>query len=164
MSKIFEWEIPLQGSIYWSGGESFPLKRLSSPPPKKKKFSWEKNIRLFQIKIFFDDDFKESVKVTNVQKCDFSQSGWPNSQLPIRNLLSYDAQTWWLLVFILKARSDHILAKLINQGGGLLLLFSHRDVTKIRKWKNFPLLENFWNWHEGLILGREERFCIKLTF
>ena len=23
--------------------------------------------------IFFDDDFKESVKVTNVQKCDFSQ-------------------------------------------------------------------------------------------
>ena len=34
----------------------------------------EKNLKLFQIKIFFDDDFKESVKVTNVQKCDFSQS------------------------------------------------------------------------------------------
>ena len=33
-----------------------------------------KKIKLFQIKIFFDDDFKESVKVTNVRKCDFSQS------------------------------------------------------------------------------------------
>ena len=40
-------------------------------PPKS--FS-EKNLKLFQIKIFFDDDFKESVKVTSVQKCDFSQS------------------------------------------------------------------------------------------
>ena len=52
-------------------GEAFPLpKRLSSPP---KSFP-EKNLKLFQRKIFFDDDFKESVKVTNVQKCDFSQS------------------------------------------------------------------------------------------
>ena len=34
----------------------------------------KKKLPLFQIKIFFDDDFKESVKVTNVQKCDFSQS------------------------------------------------------------------------------------------
>ena len=42
----------------------------ASPP---KSFP-EKNLNLFQIKIFFDDDFKESVKVTNVQKCNFSQS------------------------------------------------------------------------------------------
>ena len=34
----------------------------------------KKNLKLFQIKTFFDDDFKESVKVTNVQKCNFSQS------------------------------------------------------------------------------------------
>ena len=34
----------------------------------------KKNLQLFQIKIFLDDDFKELVKVTNVQKCDFSQS------------------------------------------------------------------------------------------
>ena len=40
-------------------------------PPKSLP---EKKLKLFQIKIFFDDDFKESVKVTNVQKCDFSQS------------------------------------------------------------------------------------------
>ena len=46
----------------------------ASPPPQKKKFYWKKNLQLFQIKIFFDDDFKGSVKVTNVQKCDFSQS------------------------------------------------------------------------------------------
>ena len=38
------------------------------------KFSWKKTLKLFQIKIFFDDDFKESVNVTNVQKCNFSQS------------------------------------------------------------------------------------------
>ena len=44
-------------------GGSFPPKVLLN-----------KNLQLFQIKIFFDDDFKESVKVTNVQKCDFSQS------------------------------------------------------------------------------------------
>ena len=37
-------------------------------------FLTKKNLKLFQIKIFFDDDFKESVKVTNVQKCNFSQS------------------------------------------------------------------------------------------
>ena len=34
------------------------------PPPKKKSFTERKNLQLFQIKIFFDDDFKESVKVT----------------------------------------------------------------------------------------------------
>ena len=50
-----------QGPIYWGG----------KLPPKS--FT-EKKLQLFQIKIFFDDDFKESVKVTNVQKCDFSQS------------------------------------------------------------------------------------------
>ena len=44
----------------------------ASPP--KTSFTEKKNLLLFQIKIFFDDDFKESVKVTNVQKCDFSQS------------------------------------------------------------------------------------------
>ena len=44
------------------GGEASPPKVL----PKKK-------FMLFQVKIFFDDDFKESVKVPNVQKCDFSK-------------------------------------------------------------------------------------------
>ena len=34
----------------------------------------KKILKLFQLKIFFDNDFKESVKVTSVQKCDFSQS------------------------------------------------------------------------------------------
>ena len=38
-----------------------------------KRFSWKKNYKLFQILILFDDNIKESVKVTNVQKCDFSQ-------------------------------------------------------------------------------------------
>ena len=51
-------------------GGSFPPNVSASPP---KSFP-EKNLKLFQIKIFFDDDFKESVKVTDVQKCDFSQS------------------------------------------------------------------------------------------
>ena len=46
------------------GGGSFPPKVLL-----------KKHLELFQIKIFFDGDFKESVKVTNVQKCDFSQFG-----------------------------------------------------------------------------------------
>ena len=45
----------------------------ASPPPPPQSFT-EKNSQLFQMKIFFDDDFKESVKVTNLQKCDFSQS------------------------------------------------------------------------------------------
>ena len=43
------------------------------PPPKKKVFP-EKLLKVFQIMILFDDDIKESVKATNVQKCDFSQS------------------------------------------------------------------------------------------
>ena len=65
LSTWVTWE-RYQGSIYWGGGGRGEL-----PPPKSFP---EKNLKLFQIKIFFDDDFKESVKVTNVQKCNFSQS------------------------------------------------------------------------------------------
>ena len=83
--------------------------------------------------------------------------GWPNSQLPIRNLLSYDAQTWWLLVFILKTPFGHILAKLVHQGG-CCCSFLIETSQKFWKWKIFPMLENCWNWHGGSILGREERF------
>ena len=45
----------VQGSIYWRGGGE-------ASPPTKKSFT-EKKLQLFQIKIFLDDDFKESVKV-----------------------------------------------------------------------------------------------------
>ena len=41
--------------------------------PPKKSFT-EKKITAISKQYLFDDDFKESVKVTNVQKCDFSQS------------------------------------------------------------------------------------------
>ena len=81
--------------------------------------------------------------------------GWPNSQLPIR--LSNDAQTWWLLVFILETPFGHILAKLVNQGG-CCCSFLIETSQKFWKWKTFPMLENCWNWHGGSILGREERF------
>ena len=83
--------------------------------------------------------------------------GWPNSQLPIRNLLSYDAQTWWLLVFILETPFGHISAKLVNQGG-CCCSFLIETSQKFWKWKIFPMLENCWNWLGGSILGREERF------
>ena len=36
------------------------------PAPDKKKVFPEKNLNLFQILMFFDDDIKESVKATNV--------------------------------------------------------------------------------------------------
>ena len=72
--------------------------------------------------------------------------GWPNLQLPFRNLLFYDAQTLWILV---KTYSDQILAKLINQEGGgwCCCSFLIETSQKFWKWKNFLLLENFWNWH-----------------
>ena len=61
---------PLPGFYLLGGwGEAYPQTSQLSP---QKTFSG-KNLKLFQIKISFDDDFKESVKVTNVQKCDFSQ-------------------------------------------------------------------------------------------
>ena len=66
--------------------------------------------------------------------------GWPNSQLTIRNLLLYDAETWWLLVFVLKAHSDQILAKLINQGG-CCCSFAIETSQKFWKWKNFLCLK-----------------------
>ena len=59
--------------FYLLGGRGKLPSNVSAPPPSKKSFR-EKNLQLFQIKIFFDDDFKESVKITNVQKCNFSQS------------------------------------------------------------------------------------------
>ena len=34
----------------------------------------KKKLKLFQRHILFDDDIKESVKATNVQKCNFGQS------------------------------------------------------------------------------------------
>ena len=74
--------------------------------------------------------------------------GWQNSQLPIRNLLSYDAQTWWLLVFILETPFSHISAKLVNQGG-CCCSFLIETSQKFWKWKIFPMLENCWNWHGG---------------
>ena len=51
------------------GGGSLPPNVSASP----KSFP-EKKFKAISNKDFFDDDFKESVKVTNVQKCDFSQS------------------------------------------------------------------------------------------
>ena len=59
--------------FYLLGGDGgkLPSNVSASPTPK---VLLKKKLQLFQIKIFFDDDFKESVKVTNVQKCDFSQS------------------------------------------------------------------------------------------
>ena len=45
------------------GGGSFP----------PQKVSLEKNLKLFQIKISFDYDFKESVKITSVQNYDLRQ-------------------------------------------------------------------------------------------
>ena len=51
----------LQGSIHWGGGEG-------ELPPKS--FSGKK-FEAISNKDLFDDDFKESVKVTGVQKCDF---------------------------------------------------------------------------------------------
>ena len=54
---------PLPGFYLLGGGGKLPPQKTF--PGKK--------FKLFQIKISFDDDFKESVKVTNVQKCNFSQ-------------------------------------------------------------------------------------------
>ena len=53
-------------------GGSFPHPSNVSASPQK--FFLKKNIKLFQILILFDDDINESVKATNVQKCNFSQS------------------------------------------------------------------------------------------
>ena len=61
--------------------------------------------------------------------------GWPNSQLPIRNLLLYDTQTWWLS-FYPKDTFWPNFSK-IDQSGGSPLLFSHWDVPKILKMKIF---------------------------
>ena len=46
----------------------------SFPPPQKKSFPEKKFKAISNKDLFFDNDFKESVKVTNVQKCNFSQS------------------------------------------------------------------------------------------
>ena len=51
----------LSGFYLLGGGEGGEGE--ASPP----KVLLKKKLQLFQIKIFFDDDFKESVKVTNVQ-------------------------------------------------------------------------------------------------
>ena len=53
-------------------GRRFPQTSYLTPPPQQKVFPEKKT--LFQMLILFDDDIKESVKATNVQKCNFSQS------------------------------------------------------------------------------------------
>ena len=69
--------------------------------------------------------------------------GWPNSQLPFKNLLLYDAQSLWLLVFTIKTCSDEILAKLVNHGS-CCCFFLIETFQKFWEWKNFRLLENCW--------------------
>ena len=73
--------IPLISLFYLLGdGEKLPPKRLTpfflhlcSSPPKKKVFP-EENLKAVSNDDLFDDDIKESLKATNVQKCNFSQS------------------------------------------------------------------------------------------
>ena len=65
--------VPPTPGFYLLRGRGEASPQTSQLPHPPKSFT-EKNLQLFQIKIFFDDNFKESVKVTNVQKCDFSQS------------------------------------------------------------------------------------------
>ena len=76
------------------------------------------------------------------------------TQLLIRNLLSYDAQTWWLLVFILKTHSDQILAKLINQGVAAALLKSKhpKNVENEKLSSAWQLLKLNDSGHKKLIL------------
>ena len=59
--------------FYLLGGRGEASPQTSQVPPPKKSFP-EKKFKAISNKDIFDDDFKESVKVTNVQKCDFSQS------------------------------------------------------------------------------------------
>ena len=68
------------------------------------------------------------------------RSGWSNSQLPIRNLLLRDAQTFRLLVFVFKTCSDQILAKLISQGV-VAALFSSTCPKNLKNEKIFLHLE-----------------------
>ena len=56
-----------EASFYLLGGGG------KLPPPPKKSFP-EKKLKAISNTVSFDDDNKESVKATNVQKCDFSQS------------------------------------------------------------------------------------------
>ena len=88
----------MSGFYLLGGGGSFP-------PPQS--FT-EKKLQLFQIKIFFDNDFKESVKVTNVQKCDFSQSwtlyfqNFPGGSMPpdpLEGLKQFSLAAAWLKNF-----------------------------------------------------------------
>ena len=70
--------------------------------------------------------------------------GWPNPELPLRNLLPHDAQTLSLLVFIFRTCSDEISANLVNQESCCCCFLSETS-QKFWKWKNLPLLENRWN-------------------
>ena len=54
--------VPEHGSMYLEGGGS------------SRQVFPEKNLKLFQILILFDNDIEESVKTTNVLKCNFNQS------------------------------------------------------------------------------------------
>ena len=93
----------------------------------------------------------------------------PSSQLPIRNLLFYDVQTWRLLVFILWTRSDQILPKLINQGVAVAL-FSLKHSKNFEKAKLIFLCLKIVEidigaWGGGVNFGsRKTIMCIKTHF
>ena len=80
--------------------------------------------------------------------------GWPNSQLPFRNLLTYVAQTLRLSVFIPKTCSDQILAKLVSRGkGGCCCSFLIKDVSKILKMKKFSFARKLLKLASGVNFG-----------
>ena len=81
-------------------------------------------------------------------------------QLPIRNLLFYDVQTFWLLLFILKTCSDQILAKLIDQGYYRSSFLQKRTKSKKESsaWKLLKLTCQFWAWKNNL--GHKAHFFL----
>ena len=124
------------------------------------------NIALYRL-AFKQERFKTELRIveghltrTYQARGGGQRPGWPNSHLPIRNHLFYDSQTWWLLVFIFKTRSYQILAKFINQGGGVVAaLFSLRHLENFENEKIFLCLKIAEiNMGGGSILGREKRF------
>ena len=78
--------------------------------------------------------------------------GWPNSELPFRNLLPYDAHTLWLLVFIFETCSDQIWSKLVNQGAcccSFLIEMSGKNFENEKFSSAWKLLQSTWRVNFG---------------
>ena len=118
------------------------------------KIKMSRNFRRSQTRL--DLELQTLSKTCHSKRSKFcpSQTGWLNSATVSTNEgnepATISGKLWrsyfpWSNLVFKRWKLLHIFLFSKRRGGGVLLLFSHQDFSKILKMENFPQLGNCWN-------------------